>query len=78
MREKYGYGSKDEESDYESNDEIREKNREEFRLSKIIKIIQKKRCDICDFIGKTEEGLKYHKTKKHRELKEKENYENVS
>ena len=71
MREKYGYDSDDEESDYESNDEIREKNREEFRLQKIVKTRQKKKCDICDFIGKTEAGLKTHRTKKHRELNEK-------
>lgn len=70
MREKYGYDSDDEESDYESNDEIRENNREEFRLQKIVKTRQKKKCDICDFRGKTEAGLQTHKTEKHRELNE--------
>ena len=69
MGEKYGYDSEDEESDYESNDEIRENNREEFRLMKIVKHRQKKKCNTCDFIGKTEADLKSHKTKKHRELK---------
>ena len=53
MKIKYGFDSNDEESDYESDEEIRE--------------TKSKTCDICEFVGKTESGLKTHITKKHRE-----------
>ena len=68
MRDKYLYNTEDEESDYESNDEIREKKREMFRKTKAearrndINII----CKLCDFKGKNESGLKTHMTRKHK------------
>ena len=51
MQIRYGFDSNDEES--ESDEEVRE--------------IKSKKCDICEFVGKTESGLKTHITKKHRE-----------
>ena len=65
MKDKYCYSSNDTESDYESDEEIRESNREKSREKKRIKKAFK--CNQCDFAGKTEAGLKSHKTKKHKE-----------
>ena len=67
MKDKYLYESDDTESDYESDEEKREKNREEFREKKRLKKSRNNKCDVCDFIGKSEAGLKSHKTKKHKE-----------
>jgi hypothetical protein len=55
MQYKYGFDSNEEESDYESDDEV--------RLAKTIP----KKCEVCDFVGKTEAGLKSHVTKKHKQ-----------
>ena len=65
VRNKYCYSSNDEESDYESNDETRRMNRDNFILKKIEE--RRKRCNICDFVGKTEAGLKTHMHKKHKD-----------
>ena len=65
MKDKYLYSSNDSESDYESDEEIRESNREKSREKKRLKKAVK--CNQCDFVGKTEAGLKTHKTKKHKE-----------
>ena len=65
MKDKYCYSSDDTESDYESDEEIRESNREKSREKKRLKKAVK--CNQCDFAGKTEAGLKSHKTKKHKE-----------
>jgi hypothetical protein len=67
MKDKYKYDSDDTESDYEPDEEIRENNREIKRLKKRDKWRKESKCDICDFIGKSEAGLKTHKTKKHKE-----------
>ena len=67
MKDKYEYSSNDSESDYESDEELRELNRERFREMKRFKKGVKNKCDQCDFAGKTEAGLKGHKTKKHKE-----------
>ena len=66
VREKYGYDSCDEESDYESDEDIRAHNRMIFRLKKAEELKKKIKCDICDFTTKSEVGLKTHKTKKHK------------
>ena len=67
VREKYGYDSNDEESDYESDEDIRATNRMIFRLKKAEKLRKEIKCDICDFTTKSEERLKSHKTKKDKE-----------
>ena len=67
MRDKYKYDTDDTESDYEPDDEIRENNREVKRLKKRDEKRKKNKCDVCDFEGKSEAGLKSHKTKKHKE-----------
>ena len=67
VREKYGYDTNDEESDYESDEDIRANNRMIFRLKKAEELRKKLKCDICDFTPKSEVGLKSHKTKKHKE-----------
>ena len=72
VREKYGYDSNDEESDYESDEDIRATNRMIFRLKKAEELRKEIKCDICDFTMKSEVGLKSHKTKKHKEQKHKE------
>ena len=72
MKNKYLYDSDDEESDYDSNDESRERKREVFRKKKQekrYKMIENdkknNKCEKCDFIGKSEGGLKTHRRKKH-------------
>ena len=62
MREKYLYNTEDEESEYESNDEIREKRREHFRKTKA----EARKGKECSFKAKNETGLKTHITKKHK------------
>ena len=52
---KYGYESGDDESEYESDENVNE------TLEKT------KKCELFDFIGKTISGLKTHITKKHRD-----------
>ena len=77
MKNKYLYDSDDEDSDYDSNEESREIAREAFRKKKQEKrykeigICKKSsfKCEKCDFIGKTEGGLKTHDRIKHREPK---------
>ena len=66
MRDKYLYDTEDEESEYESNDEIREKRRELFRKTKAEARKGNLNCKMCDFKGKNEAGLKTHITKKHK------------
>ena len=65
MRDKYEYNTEDTESDYEPDDEKRENRREESRLKKRLK--KARSCKMCDFVGKTDGGLKAHQTKKHKE-----------
>ena len=65
MKMKYLYDSDDEESDFESDDEKREKNRELFSKKKQEKRNMNNRCEKCDFMGKTSAGLKTHVRKKH-------------
>ena len=65
MRGKYLYNTDDTESDYESNEEIREKRREISRKRKIEKRRKKVECNLCDFKAKNETGLKTHVRKKH-------------
>lgn len=55
MKNKYGFDSNDEESEYESDDNIEE------ALNKT------NNCEFCEFVGKTKSGLKSHITKKHKE-----------
>lgn len=69
MKDKYEYSSNDTESDYESDEETREMNRQKSREKKRLKKAVKNKCDQCGFAGKTEAGLKSHKTKKHKESK---------
>ena len=66
MRDKYLYNTEDEESDYEPNEEIREKRREEFRKVKAEARKKNINCKKCDFKAKNEAGLKTHITKKHK------------
>ena len=66
MRDKYLYNTEDEESDYEPNEEIREKRREEFRKVKAEARKKNINCKKCDFKAKNEAGLKTHVTKKHK------------
>ena len=67
MRDKYLYASDGTESDYKSDEEKRERKREESREKKRLKRSRNNTCDVCNFTGKTEAGLKSHKTKKHKE-----------
>ena len=67
MRDKYEYNTDDTESDYEPDDEKREKRREESRQKKRLRKAGNKTCDKCYFVGKTDGGLKAHKTKMHKE-----------
>ena len=62
MREKYGHVEEDtdEEEDIEGNDESVEE------VEGRIEINQGFQCDQCKFIGKSDAGLKTHKTVKHR------------
>ena len=68
IRDKYGYDSNDSESDYESDEEIRIKNRLIFRLKKAEELRKKIKCDVCEFTTKSEIALKTHKTKKHKDI----------
>ena len=65
MREKYLYNTEDEDSEFESDDEIREKKRELFRKRKSETRRRVNVCEICGFMGKNETGLKTHKRMKH-------------
>ena len=56
MEIKYGYESGDDESEYESDENVNE------TLEKT-----KQKCELCEFIGKTISGLKTHITRKHRD-----------
>ena len=64
-RDKYGYRSSDEESEYESDDDKRANNRYVFRLKKAEELRKELKCEVCDFTTKSAVGLKTHKTKKH-------------
>ena len=67
MRDKYLYNTEDEESDYESDENIREKRRELFRRRKAE--IRKKSnfCEVCSFKAKNTAGLKTHLRMKHKD-----------
>ena len=65
MRGKYLYNTEDEDSEYESDEEIRERNREVYRKRKSEKRRGLNICEICGFIGKNEAGLKTHMRMKH-------------
>ena len=65
MKIKYLYDSDDEESEYESNDEKRERSRELFSKRNQEVRNMKNKCEKCDFMGKTSAGLKTHVRKKH-------------
>ena len=70
VKNKYFYSSNDEISDYEPDDILREISRQEFMRRKLDKrsaLVQKKdiACQKCDFIAKSEPGLKTHIKKKH-------------
>ena len=67
MRDKYLYNTEDEESDYESNDEIREERRDLFRKKKAQARRKTTNCDECAFKAKNEPGLKTHQSKKHKQ-----------
>ena len=66
MRDKYLYNTEDEESDYESNDEIREERRYLFRKKKAEARRKTTNCNEGDFKAKNDSGLKTPKTKKHK------------
>ena len=66
MRDKYLYNTEDEESDYESNEDIREERRDQFRRKKAEARRKNTSCKECDFKAKNESGLKTHVTKKHK------------
>ena len=65
MKLKYLYDNDDEESEYESNNEKREKSRELFRKKKQEERNKQIKCEKCGFIGKSLAGLKTHVRKKH-------------
>ena len=70
VKNKYFYSSNDEISDYEPDDILREISKQEFMRRKLDKrsaLVQKKdiACQKCDFIAKSEPGLKTHIKKKH-------------
>ena len=65
MRDKYLYNTEDSESDYESNDELRERRRELFRKKKSDARRKTNNCDVCGFVAKNETGMKTHKRMKH-------------
>ena len=67
MRDKYLYNTEDEESDYESDDNIREKRREIFRRKKAEIRNKSNLCELCDFKAKNSEGLKTHIRMKHKD-----------
>ena len=75
MKEKYLYDSDAYESDYDSDEQSREKKRQKFRNKKQeirLKVIREDKmksfkCENCEFIGKTEAGLKTHKRIKYKE-----------
>ena len=62
MREKYGHVEEDtdDDEDIEGNDESAEEVEDRIEVS------QGFQCDQCKFIGKSDAGLKTHKTVKHR------------
>ena len=66
MRDKYLYNTEDEESDYESDDDIREKRREIFRRKKAEERFKTNLCQVCDFKAKNAAGLKTHQRMKHK------------
>ena len=66
MRDKYHYNTGDEESDYEPDETIREKKRAEFRRKKeALKLESTLGCKKCEFVAKSEAGLKNHTLRKH-------------
>ena len=67
MRDKYLYNTEDEESDYESNEDIREERRDQFRRKKAEARRKNTSCKECYFKAKNESGLKTHVTKKHKQ-----------
>ena len=67
MRDKYLYNTEDEESDYESDDNIREKRREIFRRRKAEERNNLNLCQVCNFKAKNASGLKTHKRMKHKD-----------
>ena len=71
MKDKYGYSSNDTEGDYESDEHIRERNRNKSQEQKRLGKAVKNRCDKCDFSGKTEAGLKGHVTKDYKRKSQK-------
>ena len=66
MRDKYLYNTEDEESDYESDDNIREKRREIFRTRKTEERNTSNLCQVCGFKAKNGAGLKTHHRMKHK------------
>ena len=67
MRDKYLYNTEDEESDYESDDNIREKRREIFRRRKAEERNNLNLCQVCNFKTKNASGLKTHQRMKHKD-----------
>ena len=65
VRDKYCYDTNDEDSDYEPDHDIRAKNRDHFLMKKIEE--QRRKCNVCHFVGTTVSGLKIHKNKKHKD-----------
>ena len=74
VKDKYLYSSSDELSDYDSDAESREltrqifrKKKQEERLASILadKYHLERKCEECEFVGKTASGLKMHVTEKH-------------
>ena len=49
VRDKYGYSSNDEESEYESVNEKRDLNRYIFRMKKTEELKKDLKCDVCQF-----------------------------
>ena len=74
VKDKYLYDSEDELSDYQSDEESRKLLRQEFWKKKLIANdllhgvptkMDKFACTECDFVSKSEPGLKTHTRKKH-------------
>ena len=66
MRDKYLYNTEDSESDYESDDQVREKRRELLRKKKSDARKKINNCEICGFTAKNGTALKTHQRMKYK------------
>ena len=66
MRDKYLYNTEDSESDYEPDDQMREKRRELFRKRKSDARKKINNCEVCGFTAKNVTGFKTRQRMKHK------------